>query len=150
VALAKVKTTTNNNKKQTTKTTKTNNNNINNTDSRKSGEKQKQTHLLQNWGVPLYTPPMAHWSMTSHPLLLVPSDWLASSCSLSSFVSMYLADLKVVKCICSCCACVGIMGCQSEYAPPIIYTCNRSAVEAKPGRFLKHTDQPSCPWQASN
>lgn len=73
-----------------------------------SGEKWK--HLLQNCGVPLYCPPMPHWSTASHHLLLVLSDWLARSYPLSSFVSLWQSDLTVVKCGCSCCTCVGHYG----------------------------------------
>lgn len=58
-----------------------------------SREKRKRTHLLENWGVPLYLPPVPHWSMISHPLLLAPFDWLARSCAQSSLVSTCQGDL---------------------------------------------------------
>lgn len=86
---------------------------IRNTDSkRESGEKLKQTNLLQNWGVPLYPLPMSHWSRTSRLLLLAPSDWLARSFALSSLVSKCQADLKAVKYGWSRCACV-------SHGPPV-------------------------------
>jgi hypothetical protein len=81
-----------------------------------SGEKQKPTHLLQNWEMLLYPLLVPHWFMMLCPLLLATSDWLAKSFVLSSSVSMCQANPKAVICRCSFGACMVHYGLSVSYS----------------------------------
>jgi hypothetical protein len=58
---------------------------------------------------------MPHWSISSCPLLLAPSDWLFWSCPLLSFISGHQAGFRVSKCRHNYCACLGHCSHQSEH-----------------------------------